>query len=44
MQVFFILGVALWVGLFAYTARALATWPVSASIPNAGICLNHRFK
>jgi len=29
------LGVPLWVGLFAHTAQALATRPVSAAIPHA---------
>ena len=29
------LGLPLWVGLSAHTARALATWPVSAPIPKA---------
>jgi hypothetical protein len=30
-----IFGVSLQAGLSAYTAQALATWPVSAAIPNA---------
>ena len=33
----YMLGVSLWAGLSAHTAPALATWPVSASIPNANL-------
>jgi len=34
------LGVTLWVALYAHTARALATGPVSAAIANASIWVN----